>query len=128
MTTRAEPLDALLEQWRLLSRRDRKAIRNHMPVEQRLALERALAERRIYSALPGQQDGHSPYSPWLAAILDAIGTPDRPAGDDATLPRAAVRHALHQAHARSKEKVRPDRRPSLLDLARSLVFEGSNRK
>ncbi len=131
MSASAEPLDALLERWRHLSRGDRNAILRHMPAERRIDLQQALAERSAESASSGQhgdQPTPASYSPWLARLLDTINRPGDAEARNIALPRPAAREALRRACARAQELTATERRPSLLDLARSLLFEGSGRK
>ncbi|MFA7595092.1 MAG: hypothetical protein WCY92_01955 [Novosphingobium sp.] len=131
MSASAEPLDALLERWRHLSRGDRNAILRHMPAERRIDLQQALAERsaaRASSGQHGDQATQAAYSPWLAQILEAIDSPEDAEARNILLPRPAAREALSRACARAQELTVSERRPSLLDLARSLLFEGSGRK
>ncbi|WP_324740461.1 hypothetical protein U8326_11600 [Tsuneonella sp. CC-YZS046] len=131
MSASAEPLDALLERWRHLSRGDRNAILRHMPAERRIDLQQALAERSAASAFSGQhgnQATQAAYSPWLAQTLEAIDSPEDAEARNILLPRPAAREALSRARARAQELTVSERRPSLLDLARSLLFEGSGRK
>lgn len=131
MSASAEPLDALLERWRRLSRGDRKAILRRMPLEQRIDLQQALAERsatRVFSGQRGDQATQASYSPWLARILEAIDSAGDTEAQNIVLPLPAAREALSRACARAQELTGTERHPSLLDLARSLLFEGSGRK
>ncbi len=129
MSASAEPLDALLERWRHLSRGDRNAILRHMPAERRIDLQQALAERSAAtSGQHGDQATQAAYSPCLAQILEAIDSPEDAEARNIVLPRPAAREALSRACARAQELTVSERRPSLLDLARSLLFEGSGRK
>lgn len=131
MSASAEPLDALLERWRHLSRGDRNAILRRMSAERRIDLQQALAERAAASAFSGQhgdQATQASYSPWLARILEAIDGAGDTEAQNIVLPQPAVREALSRACARAQELTGTERRSSLLDLARSLLFEGSGRK
>ena len=131
MSASAESLDALLERWRHLSRGDRNAILRCMSLERRIDLQQVLAERSAASAFSGQHgDRATPasYSPWLARIIEAIDRPGDAEAQNIAVPQPAVREALRHACARAQELTATERHPSLLDLARALLFEGSGRK
>lgn len=91
-------LDDLLTQWRVMPRGDRKAILKRLPLEQRMALERALTRRAEKAAAQAQSDSaareFAVYSPRLADLVAGCMRDDARA---AALP-PTVRAAICAAH------------------------------
>ncbi|OCC22937.1 hypothetical protein MB02_14315 [Croceicoccus estronivorus] len=113
-------LDDLLAQWRRLPAGDRKAIRKHLPLKRRIALDQALASRNHQSTVetpPALRSEYGQYSVWLAEIVSACAAED---GADCEL-RPATREALRAAHAAVGAKAAEPAKPSLFDVLHKAV-------
>ena len=109
-------LDDLLAQWRVMAQGDRKAVLKRLPLEQRMALERALTRRDDKPAVQAQSDSaareFAVYSPPLADLVAGCVRDDARAA--ALTP--AVREAVCTAHrdiAAAPPVIAP---PSLWDI------------
>lgn len=127
MASKPPSIDTILERWRNLSPGDRKAVRAHLDLEQRLELDRVLATHSVEvarTAASARRDNkYSAYSSWLGELIADADNPESVVGGSTQPLTPATVKALRDAHTHSK-KVLPNAAPlSLISLIRSFLTD-----